>query len=281
MRATRAQTRMAILSKPSKPQSKMALFRAAADANRVFTALSANVAASTLAEAVLPRYDASENLLWKFAFGFAGYTGTYMAAFDLATTLVPLYDFSPLYAFVVLGPYLIPASLQRLRDVSGAIAAELRGSLQRLLTPVEPVVVVPPAIEPARPYMSMSNCMASKCGDVYYEHWTAKYVGDEPPEGFFPNNQYSSIYQRQADYRRAEWFAVDVQFMREFPVKGSGTARHVWVYDTEPPAQTPPAPGPVVDPPPAACTMQTVEEQTCNEYGGETICVTSKRQMCV
>lgn len=227
----------------------MALFRIAQDANRVFTALSANVAASVVVESLIPRYEADQNLIWKFVFGYLAYTGAYMGALDIASVLIPIYPFSQLYPLVVLGPIMLPDALRRLRDVSGAIGDELRGAIHRVFgtKPIDcksnqaacdpasnPGIPGDPPLPNVEPFLSPSECSRTKCGTVYQEHWQPTYSGEKPPPGFWPEPHYYSeqIYARQADYQHYDYCKVDDDFNARYPIPPDASGRrYCWVVD--------------------------------------------------
>lgn len=231
----------------------MALFSIAADANRVFTAMSANVAASVVVESLLPRYTAQENVIWKFLFGTLGYTGAYMGAFDLATVLIPLYEFSPLYALVVLGPFMLPNTLQRLQDVSREIALEVKKAVSHIMPlPHTPPVPVDPETggegegdsegegedEGSDPIVdkdpvfrwsavSYAECLSTpNCPNLYYESHTApnKTHGDPVGSGWVlvPTLKYAGrIWKREVttdDPERAAYYVLDRDLNNNLPL---------------------------------------------------------------
>lgn len=202
----------------------MALFRIAQDANRVFTALSANVAASVVVESLIPRYTADQNLIWKFVFGWLAYTGAYMGALDIASVLIPIYPFSQLYPLVVLGPIMLPDALRRLRDVSGAIGDELRTSIHRVFgtKPVElPLEPIPEDGGVLPPFPSPSECKVSDdCNVLYLRHWQPSYEGQAPPNETFrlhPDYHDEQIYQAPIPRGQEEYYSVDNAFNESYP----------------------------------------------------------------
>lgn len=221
----------------------MALFRIAQDANRVFTALSANVAASVVVESLIPRYTADQNLIWKFVFGYLAYTGAYMGALDIASVLIPIYPFSHLYPLVVLGPIMLPDALRRLRDVSGAIGDELRTSIHRVFgtkpEEEEPFEPIPEHGTVLPPFPSPSECKVSDdCNVLYLRHWQPSYKGEPTPSDAFrlhPRFKDEQIYYAPIPQGQEEYYSVDNAFNERYPLAPAHAQRvhpQCWVKKT-------------------------------------------------
>lgn len=221
----------------------MALFRIAQDANRVFTALSANVAASVVVESLIPRYTADQNLIWKFVFGYLAYTGAYMGALDIASVLIPIYPFSQLYPLVVLGPIMLPDALRRLRDVSGAIGDELRGAIHRVFgtkpEEEEPFEPIPEHGTVLPPFPSPSECkVTTDCNVLYLRHWQPSYKGEPTPSEAFrlhPRFRDEQIYYAPIPQGQEEYYSVDNAFNERYPLAPAHAQRvnpKSWVKKT-------------------------------------------------